>query len=150
MTGDNNRPSCARKNLFLYCRCQLENRSFSNLDRRDQSRVSSTSQWLRRCAEQEVDPRFSRLAALTLANQTNAKRLGIKTGAREAKPQTLQFRRRPNEEERGSEFFASGITNARAARRSFGDFGPPFFKPLSFLPHLITFLAVPSALRLTT
>jgi hypothetical protein len=35
----------------------------------------------RRRAEQEVDPRFSRLAALTLVNQMVANRLGIKTGA---------------------------------------------------------------------
>jgi hypothetical protein len=38
----------------------------------------------RRCAEQEVDPRFSRLAALELANQMVASQLGIEVGALEA------------------------------------------------------------------
>jgi hypothetical protein len=106
----------------------------------------------RRCAEQEVDPRFSRLAALTLVNQTAASHLGIETGARKANPQTLQFRRRPREEERRSEFFASGIASARAARSSFGDFGPLFLLatgywlsairyPLSAIRRLLTLLA---------
>jgi hypothetical protein len=38
----------------------------------------------RRRAEQEVDPRFSRLAALELANQKAASLLGIEAGAFEA------------------------------------------------------------------
>jgi hypothetical protein len=62
----------------------------------------------RRRAEQEVDPRFSRLAALTLVNRMAANHLGIEAGAPKAKPQTLQFRRWPTEEERGSEFLDSG------------------------------------------
>src|SRR5580765_8469499 len=61
-----------------------------------------------RRAEQEVDPRFNRLAALTLVNQTVANHLGIEAGAPKAKPQTLQFRRWPTEEERGSKFLDSG------------------------------------------
>jgi hypothetical protein len=61
-----------------------------------------------RRAEQEVDPRFNRLVALTLVNQVVANHLGIEAGAPKAKPQTLQFRRWPTEEERGSEFFDSG------------------------------------------
>jgi hypothetical protein len=56
-----------------------------------------------RCAVQEVDPRFSRLAALTLVNRMAASHPGMEAGAPEAKPQTLQFRRRLKEEERGSE-----------------------------------------------
>jgi hypothetical protein len=56
-----------------------------------------------RCAAQEVDPRFSRLAALTLVNRMAASHPGMEAGAPEAKPQTLQFRRRLKEEERGSE-----------------------------------------------
>ena len=62
----------------------------------------------RRRAEQEVDPRFNRLVALTLVNQMVANHLGIEAGAPKAKPQTLQFRRWPTEEERGSEFLDSG------------------------------------------
>ena len=62
----------------------------------------------RRRAEQEVDPRFSRLAALTLVNQMAASHLGIEAGAPEAIPQTLQFRRWPKEEERRSKFSDSG------------------------------------------
>ena len=61
-----------------------------------------------RCAVQEVDPRFSRLAALTLVNRMAASQPGMEAGAPEAKPQTLQFRRRLKEEERGSEFPDSG------------------------------------------
>jgi hypothetical protein len=56
-----------------------------------------------RYAVQEVDPRFSRLAALTLVNRMAASHPGMEAGAPEAKPQTLQFRRRLKEEERGSE-----------------------------------------------
>src|SRR4051794_29432729 len=62
----------------------------------------------RRRAVQEVDPRFSRLAVLTLVNRTVANRPGMETGAPEATPQTLQFRRWPTEEERRSEFSDSG------------------------------------------
>jgi hypothetical protein len=61
-----------------------------------------------RCAVQEVDPRFSRLAALTLVNWMAANHPGMEAGAPEAKPQTLQFRRRLKEEERGSKFPDSG------------------------------------------
>jgi hypothetical protein len=61
----------------------------------------------RRRAEQEVDPRFSRLAALTLVNRMAANHPGMDAGALEAKPQTPQFRRRPKEEERRSEFSVS-------------------------------------------
>jgi hypothetical protein len=43
-----------------------------------------------RCAVQEVDPRFSRLAALTLVNQMAASHLGMEAGALEAAPLTLQ------------------------------------------------------------
>jgi hypothetical protein len=57
-----------------------------------------------RRAEQEVDPRFSRLAALTLVNRTVASHPGMENGALEATPQTLQFRRWPTEEERRSKF----------------------------------------------
>lgn len=62
----------------------------------------------RRRAVQEVDPRFSRLAALELVNQMVANHLGMEAGAPEAIPQTLQFKRWPREEERGSKFLASG------------------------------------------
>jgi hypothetical protein len=41
----------------------------------------------RRCAEQEVDPRFNRLAALVLVNQMAASHLGMEAGALEAIPQ---------------------------------------------------------------
>jgi hypothetical protein len=41
-------------------------------------------------------------------NQMVANRLGIEAGAPEARPQTLQFRRWPREEERRSEFSDSG------------------------------------------
>jgi hypothetical protein len=37
----------------------------------------------RRCAEQEVDPRFSRLAALTLVNRMAASQPGMENGALE-------------------------------------------------------------------
>jgi hypothetical protein len=37
---------------------------------------------------QEVDPRFSRLAALVLVNQMAANHLGMEAGALEAIPQT--------------------------------------------------------------
>jgi len=57
---------------------------------------------------QEVDPRFSRLAALTLVNRMAASHPGMEAGAPEAKPQTPQFRRRLKEEERGSQFPDSG------------------------------------------
>jgi hypothetical protein len=41
-----------------------------------------------RCAEQEVDPRFNRLAALELVNQKVANHLGMEHGALEAIPHT--------------------------------------------------------------
>jgi hypothetical protein len=77
-----------------------------------------------RCAVQEVDPRFSRLAALTLVNRMAASHPGMEAGAPEAKPQTLQFRRRLREEERGSESPTPG--NQRVGRPAFpfGDCGP--------------------------
>jgi hypothetical protein len=70
-----------------------------------------------RCAVQEVDPRFSRLAALTLVNWMAASHPGMEAGAPEAKPQTLQFRRRLKEEERGSESPTPG--NQRVGRPAF-------------------------------
>jgi hypothetical protein len=44
-----------------------------------------------RRAVQEVDPRFSRLAALVLVNQMAANHLGMEAGALEAMPPTLQL-----------------------------------------------------------
>jgi hypothetical protein len=70
-----------------------------------------------RCAVQEVDPRFSRLAALTLVNRMAASHPGMEAGAPDAKPQTLQFRRRLKEEERGSESPTPG--NQRVGRPAF-------------------------------
>ena len=70
-----------------------------------------------RCAAQEVDPRFSRLAALTLVNWMAASHPGMEAGAPEAKPQTLQFRRRLKEEERGINSPTPG--NQRVGRPAF-------------------------------
>ena len=70
-----------------------------------------------RCAAQEVDPRFSRLAALTLVNRMAASHPGMEAGAPEAKPQTLQFRRRLKEEERGINSPTPG--NQRVGRPAF-------------------------------
>ena len=86
-SGDKKIASCASEIRFLYCRRQSKIDRFRIGETRPIARPVHVAVAQRR-AVQEADPRFSRLAALELANQKAASHLGIEAGAPKAKPLT--------------------------------------------------------------
>src|SRR5687768_16500654 len=98
---------CESTYRFLCWRFQVESRSLSLGATGPIARLVHAAVASRR-AVQEVDPRFSRLAALALVNQTACEPSGDGSRSSQGYTVSASVKRSPREEERGSEFPDSG------------------------------------------